>query len=127
MCPPLVVGEGTWPSMRTTLQNIGISETEFLLSCDASFKQGSRFFNWTHSLKAKQACSSDNYLHPFSLPIGTNELDLCPFWLPHREQVSFADAVGQQNQLSEFSLAPKQITTGEYQFQNNYGYHLKRR
>ncbi|MCL1066427.1 tryptophan 7-halogenase [Shewanella olleyana] len=121
--PTIGVGEGTWPSMRTTLKNIGISETEFLLSCDASFKQGSRFINWTHAQKAN-GNSAEHYLHPFSLPIGTNELDLCPHWLAHREQVSFADAVGQQNQLSQLSLAPKQITTGEYQFQNNYGYHL---
>ncbi|WP_285164842.1 tryptophan halogenase family protein [Shewanella goraebulensis] len=121
--PTIGVGEGTWPSMRTTLKNIGISETDFLMSCDASFKQGSRFINWTHDHQANNS-SADHYLHPFSLPIGTNELDLCPYWLPHQEQVSFADAVGQQNQLSQCSLAPKQITTGEYQFQNNYGYHL---
>ncbi|MDO6680241.1 MULTISPECIES: tryptophan halogenase family protein [unclassified Shewanella] len=131
------VGEGTWPSMRTTLKKIGISETEFLISCDASFKQGSRFINWTHSLTENHSNnpnnspsnspsnkSSDHYLHPFSLPMGTNEIDLCPYWLPHRDQVSFADAVGQQNQLSQLFLAPKQITTAEYQFQNNYGYHL---
>ncbi|MBQ4888432.1 tryptophan 7-halogenase [Shewanella sp. MMG014] len=119
------VGEGTWPSMRTTLKKIGISETEFLISCDASFKQGSRFINWTHSPDADLTKQPrEHYLHPFSLPIGTNEIDLCPFWLPHRQQVSFADAVGQQNQLSMQGLAPKQITTGEYQFQNNYGYHL---
>ncbi|WP_372770904.1 tryptophan 7-halogenase, partial [Pseudoalteromonas sp.] len=40
------VGEGTWPSMRDTLQQIGISETSFLNECDASFKQGSKFINW---------------------------------------------------------------------------------
>ena len=37
------VGEGTWPSMRTTLQKIGITETEFISRCDASFKQGTAF------------------------------------------------------------------------------------
>ena len=37
------VGEGTWPTMRRTLARIGISEAEFLIECDASFKQGSRF------------------------------------------------------------------------------------
>ena len=28
--PTIGVGEGTWPSMRSTLQTIGLSETEYL-------------------------------------------------------------------------------------------------
>ena len=39
----LGVGEGTWPSMRTTLQNIGIDEADFIRQCDASMKQGTWF------------------------------------------------------------------------------------
>lgn len=134
--PIIGVGEGTWPSMRLTLQKIGISETEFLLCCDASFKQGSKFINWRgaagssasalepSSSAAMQPFTSDSYLHPFSLPIGQHELNLCPFWLPFQQEVAFADAVCQQFQLSEQGLAPKQITTAEYSFINNYGYHL---
>ena len=34
--PSVGVGEGTWPSMRTTLKNIGISESEFISECGAS-------------------------------------------------------------------------------------------
>ena len=44
--PNLGVGEGTWPTMRDTLRRIGISEVDFLRSCDASFKQGSQFIGW---------------------------------------------------------------------------------
>ena len=40
------VGEGTWPSMRSTLQKIGISETDLITKCDASFKQGTLFHGW---------------------------------------------------------------------------------
>lgn len=139
--PIIGVGEGTWPSMRLTLQKIGISETDFLLCCDASFKQGSKFINWRgpvhptdvsaslsgHMLGGNAttaAITHDSYLHPFSLPIGQQELNLCPFWLPHHQDVAFADAVCQQYQLSEMGLAPKHITTAEYSFVNNYGYHL---
>ena len=39
--PAIGVGEGTWPTMRDTLRKIGVSETEFIRRCDASFKQGS--------------------------------------------------------------------------------------
>ncbi|QIR14898.1 tryptophan halogenase family protein [Shewanella aestuarii] len=122
---PIGVGEGTWPSMRSTLQKIGISETEFLLSCDASFKQGSRFINWQTSQDSKPNLPiNHSYLHPFSLPIGEPQFAIAPYWLPYQQQVSFADAVCQQDAISKLSLAPKQITTAEYSFINNYGYHL---
>ena len=41
--PIIGVGEGTWPSMRRTLQRLGLSEAEFVRDCDASFKQGTWF------------------------------------------------------------------------------------
>ncbi|WP_445773336.1 tryptophan halogenase family protein [Shewanella sp.] len=115
------VGEGTWPSMRSTLSKIGIDENDFIRRCDASFKQGSRFIDWRFDTNTTQ---SNSYLHPFSLPHGHQELDLCPFWLPHSEQVSFAQAVCSQEVLSQLGLAPKTISTAQYHFQNNYGYHL---
>ena len=40
------VGESTWPSMRATLAKIGISETELIRRCDATFKQGAKFVSW---------------------------------------------------------------------------------
>ena len=40
------VGEGTWPTMRSTLRRIGLSETDFMLRCSASFKQGTKFVGW---------------------------------------------------------------------------------
>ena len=43
---PIGVGEGTWPTMRDTLRRIGVSETDFIRECDASFKQGSKFERW---------------------------------------------------------------------------------
>lgn len=111
------VGEGTWPSMRTTLKKIGVSETEFIRECDASFKQGSKFTDWL-----KQGDSS--YYHPFILPEGNNDINLAAHWLPFRSEVSFADAVCAQSHLSDLSLAPKQITTPEFAGNVNYGYHL---
>ena len=43
---PIGVGEGTWPTMRSTLTKLGIRETDFVRECDASFKQGTRFDRW---------------------------------------------------------------------------------
>src|ERR1700748_3500068 len=45
--PIIGVGEGTWPTLRTTLEKIGVSETDLFRECDAAFKQGARFARWT--------------------------------------------------------------------------------
>jgi len=111
------VGEGTWPSMRHSLQKIGLSETEFLIACDASFKQGSEFYHW-------HGGGRGYYLHPFTLPAGYPEQNLAAHWLPFANEVSFAEAVCPQQKLVQLGLAPKQISTAEYSFINNYGYHL---
>lgn len=112
------VGEGTWPTMRSTLKLIGVSETDFFRECDASFKQGSKFSRWT-SLSA-----ADDYYHPFTAPLKYHEIDLAPFWLPFKEKINFANAVCAQGAICDLGLAPKQITTPEYSGLLNYGYHL---
>ncbi|MEL7186813.1 MAG: tryptophan 7-halogenase [Pseudomonadota bacterium] len=115
--PTIGVGEGTWPSMRSTLQRIGLSETDFLRECDASFKQGTFFRNWRMG-------SGDTYSHPFSVPSDYAETNLVPDWLEQNHAAPFADAVTPQTALFADCLAPKQITTPEYAFVVNYGYHL---
>jgi len=115
--PTIGVGEGTWPSMRTTLQRIGLSETEFLRECDASFKQGTWFRDW-------KTGSGDTYCHPFSVPVDYAETNLAPHWLALSDAPQFADAVTPQTALFADCLAPKQISTPEYAFVVNYAYHL---
>jgi glycine/D-amino acid oxidase-like deaminating enzyme len=114
---PIGVGEGTWPTMRLSLEKIGISETDFIRECDASFKQGTRFNRW---LQGRE----EYYYHPFTPPQGFNDITLGPYWWPYREQVSFADAVTPQGRAIEGALAPKQISTPEFASVLNYGYHL---
>jgi glycine/D-amino acid oxidase-like deaminating enzyme len=115
--PTIGVGEGTWPSMRATLQRIGLSETDFIRECDASFKQGTWFRNW-------QTGDGDTYSHPFTVPIDYAETNLVPHWLALNGAPPFADSVTPQTALFADCLAPKQITTPEYAFVVNYGYHL---
>lgn len=115
---PIGVGEGTWPTMRSTLQQIGISETEFLRQCDASFKQGSHFIDWVTGE------DHDGYLHPFTPPAAWNSELLAPYWLEEGRSISFAQAVCHQSMPSLRGRAPKQITTPEYAGIVNYAYHL---
>lgn len=115
--PTIGVGEGTWPSMRETLRRIGLSETEFIRECSASFKQGTFFQDW-------RTGAGDTYCHPFTVPTGYAETNLAPHWLALAEAPPFADTVTPQTALFAGCLAPKQITTPEYAFVVNYGYHL---
>ncbi|WP_116808398.1 tryptophan halogenase family protein [Steroidobacter cummioxidans] len=115
---PIGVGEGTWPTMRDTLRSIGVTETDFIRECDASFKQGSRFQQWV----SKRA--DDSYFHPFVLPQGYTETNLVAGWLERHADVPFADLVSFQPHLCAHNKAPKQAATPEYAAVANYAYHL---
>jgi len=112
------VGEGTWPTMRKTLAQLGISETHFIRECGATFKQASKFVNW---IKAQ----NDVYYHPFTEPQGFNRIDPAPYWQSSVESAgSFSAAVSFQHYLCEHGLAPKTIANKEFEVIANYGYHL---
>ena len=113
----LGVGEGTWPTMRDTLRQIGISEVEFLRACDVSFKQGSQFINW-------QKGQGVSYYHPFIPPGGYGSINLAAHWLHHHPNTNFVDTVCPQGKVCDLGLAPKTAQTPEYAFGLNYGYHL---
>jgi len=112
------VGEGTWPSMRNTLQRIGIDERTFIRECDASFKQGSKFIHWRNNQK------NDFYYHPFMTPDGYGHQDLHAAWQRNAPQQPFADVINIQSQICQAGLAPKQLATPPYAAVTNYGYHL---
>nr|WP_298727270.1 tryptophan halogenase family protein [uncultured Steroidobacter sp.] len=115
---PIGVGEGTWPTMRDTLRGIGVTETDFIRECDASFKQGSRFQQWVSTR------NDDSYFHPFVLPHGYTETNLVAGWLERHAAVPFADLVSFQPHLCAHNKAPKQAATPEYAAVANYAYHL---
>jgi len=116
--PAVGVGEGTWPTMRSTLRALGISETDFIRECDASFKQGAKFAKWV------DGSEDDFYYHPLVLPQGYTKTDLVFPWQKHRDEISFADAVSYQGHICEQGRAPKLISTPEYAGIANYAYHL---
>ena len=116
--PIIGVGEGTWPTLRTTLEKMGVSETDLFRHCDAAFKQGARFARWT------TGAEDDGYYHPLMLPQGFTQVNLVPHWLENEQGRSFCDAVTPQGALCDEGLAPKTITTPEYQAVANYAYHL---
>ncbi|QEY17006.1 MULTISPECIES: tryptophan halogenase family protein [unclassified Cellvibrio] len=112
------VGEGTWPTMRDTLRKIGVSEIDFLVECDASYKQGTQFVNW------KDNTESDNYYHPFAVPNGYFDANLYAYWNEKQKNIDFASAFATQPKVCHAHKAPKQLSTPEFAAVNNYGYHL---
>src|SRR4030095_274081 len=85
--PIIGVGEGTWPTLRTTLSRAGVSETDLFRECDAAFQPGGRFVGWT------TGAPDDAYYHPLMLPQNFAELNLVPHWLARAKETSFCDAV----------------------------------
>jgi tryptophan halogenase len=118
--PAIGVGEGTWPTMRSTLIALGISETDFIRECDVSFKQGAKFAKWV------DGSDDDFYYHPLVLPQGFNKIDMAGYWLDkdHDQRKSFSEAVCYQEAICEQGLAPKTIRTPEFSAVANYAYHL---
>lgn len=114
--PTIGVGEGTWPTMRGTLAQIGVPEAEFLRACDASFKQGSRFDGW------RDGSPGDSYLHPFTPPIDATPRALVEAW--QASGAPFADAVCAQAAPCALDLAPRQRGMPDYAGALNYAYHL---
>lgn len=112
------VGEGTFPTIRATLAGLGISEAEFLVRADATFKQGVLFEGW--------ATGADSYFHPFNMPIGGEDEALLPHWLadksPHR--AAWADAVTVQEQVIRAGRAPKRPEDADFSGPMNYAYHF---
>jgi 2-polyprenyl-6-methoxyphenol hydroxylase-like FAD-dependent oxidoreductase len=113
----LGVGEGTWPTMRDTLRQIGISERQFLSCCDASFKQASKFVAWS-------AGKNEHYYHPFTTPAGYGSVNMAQHWSTSAPDMDFESWVSAQGAVCEQNLAPKTPQMSEYAFALNYGYHL---
>jgi flavin-dependent dehydrogenase len=115
--PTIGVGEGTWPSMRTTLERIGISEKEFLNACQATFKQGSRFVNW-------RSGNGESYDHPFTVPTGMGRFALGKAYSSQKPSLSFSHWSSLQSHIIDAGCVPKQLQTPEFAGVFNYGYHL---
>ena len=114
--PTIGVGEGTWPTMRRTLERIGITEADFLLACDGSFKQGSRFDRW------RTGEEGDLYYHPFVPPVDGEPRDLLAACRPADRR--FAETVSPQPRACSLDLAPRQRAMPDYAGALNYAYHL---
>ncbi len=122
--PTIGVGEATVPTMAALLKSLGISEKEFFLRCNASFKMGVRFTNWSHDEKGQ----ATSFIHPFEA-IRTQLGGQNPAYHfhkyggpPGREGID--DCMSFSGTAIKKKLGPKFLTHGDYETQLNYAYHL---
>jgi tryptophan 7-halogenase len=116
------VGEGTFPSIRKTLNAIGVDEAELIRSCSATFKQGIRFTGWRNDAADG---SPHHYFHPFQPSANPDGLDLLPYWLLGAAgDVPWAAANGVQKTVADACLAPKLLSHPDYVGPLGYAYHF---
>ena len=118
------VGEATVSNFARTLRFLGISETEFMVECHATFKLAIKFVNWSG------LPGSDVFWHPFSLPeyITNTEIPSGHYWLKrwlesHPE--SFASSCFETVDLAKAQKAPRLVSDPQYSRDKlQYAYHL---
>jgi tryptophan halogenase len=117
--PIIGVGEGTVPLIANSLEKFGISEADFIVSCDTTFKHGIKFVGWLNSsIHGK----GHYYYHPFSsaFPDG---YDLTPYMLSNRSRLNFSELnVGLE--ICEAMKCPKKVSSLPFKGVIGYAYHV---
>jgi flavin-dependent dehydrogenase len=116
------VGEGTFPTIRRTLQRIGVSESRLVKECGATFKQGIRFVDWRYDPAAQRS----HYMHSFQSTQEPSGLDLLSYWLlgVAGQKAKWAEVNTPQKIVADAALAPKLITHSEFKGPLTYAYHV---
>lgn len=117
------VGEGGFPTLRTTLQFLGIDERAFIRQTSATFKQGIRFDNWR---TAPEGSPRHSYFHPFEAPLYAQDRNLVELWLAldPAARPAFAEAVTIQQHVSAGARGPKGAGDGDFAAPLSYAYHF---
>ncbi|MCG8492757.1 MAG: tryptophan 7-halogenase [Sneathiellales bacterium] len=122
--PTIGVGEATIPSMPDLLKSLGVSEQEFFIKCNASFKLGVRFNNWNHD----EHGNSLSFVHPFD-GIGTQLGGQNPAYHFHKYggpegRPNLDDCLSVSVAAIRNKKGPKGLEHGDYEKHLNYAYHL---
>nr|WP_264363528.1 tryptophan 7-halogenase [Aliiglaciecola lipolytica] len=114
------VGEGSTPHLRNFFSILGISESQWMPKCNATYKNGISFDGWS------QQQGYDNYFHPFpSLPdrqTAGGFLINCHLRRQGHQVDSHPNQYFLAAHLSKNNLSPK--PKGHSPIRINYGYHF---
>lgn len=118
------VGEATIHTFAHTLELLGIPESEWMVKCNATFKNAIKFVNWSG------LPGTDVYWHPLTDILRTPHLEVPIFhyWLQDKlsgKGGAFDTTCFPSVELCEFNKAPKSVNNKNlYPGLNDYGYHL---
>ena len=114
------VGEGSTPQLKAFFKTLGIAETEWMPKCNATYKNGISFHNWSH------AAGHDSYFHPFPSPIDAHTSPAFHFNSQLRrlgfDLVAHPDRFFLSAKLAHKQLAP--LAAENFPFEIAYGYHF---
>ena len=117
----LGVGEGTFPTIRRTLDRIGVDEAELVRRCGATFKQGARFVHW----RAEPGSSlPDHYFHSFQEAEESDGLELLPYWLLGERRQNWDEVNTPQKRAVDADRAPKLASHPSFAGPLNYAFHF---
>lgn len=114
------VGEGSTPALKVFFDRLGISENEWMPQCNATYKCGITFSDW--STKP----GFESYFHPFASSIDAQTekafKDNCQTYLTGYEVEVNPNRFFLASHLAQHSLAP--IPNYNFPFDVSYGYHF---
>jgi 2-polyprenyl-6-methoxyphenol hydroxylase-like FAD-dependent oxidoreductase len=114
------VGEGTTPHLKFFFDALGIKDSEWMPRCNATYKNGIYFDNWSHKP------GYNNYFHPF--PAQVDELTVPMFFRNIKQRIQGVDVTAHpdhfflESYLTKHNLGP--IPAENFPFTVAYGYHF---
>ena len=112
--PTIGVGEATVPTIRRTLNDIGLPEQDVLTSAEATFKTLIRFKDWN---------LGESYDHPFDRRRRPQTDSIVDRWTA-QNNLPFDQSFSALSQLADHNIAPKSPRHPQYQGSFAYAYHL---
>ena len=119
--PTVGVGEATVPGMPRTLRGAGISEREFMKTCNASFKLGVMFDRWNNDAAGNPIA----YVNPFNPPPSIGGIDMAAYYLKYGGGgLDFVQLMSPAVDLGRSAKGPRPLKAQEYAKGIGFAYHL---
>ena len=114
------VGEGSTPQLKTFFDKIGVQEKEWMPECNATYKNGILFKNWSNRPGFSE------YFHPFTSIIDAHTAPAFVYNTQFRRQGYNVDSTVDRFFLSATLAKQKKCPIGNHNFPFNisYGYHF---
>lgn len=117
------VGEATLAHIKRMMLTIGIDESNFMRSCEATFKNAIKFVGFHRK--------DEVWWHPFTqlshVHVNNRPHSIAELWLQARAAgfpAGYAEAVAQDPHMCDAFLAPKREQDAPYEGLVNYAYHI---